>query len=352
MAAFKKILLFQTGFLGDLVLSTPVISALHDMFPAATIDVVCTKQASGFLSSHPLVSQVIEFDKRGKDSGFRGLLRKALELRSKHYDAVFSLHKSYRTALLLYLSRIPSRFGFKEASFSFLYTGTAKRKDLPHEVMRNLAILRVCGGDPEKLSYPLLLNCDPAKEEEAREIVEGLASDFVSIAPGSVWRTKRWTKEGFLGLSRKLIASGKGVVLLGGPDDAESGEFISRSLASEFTEGREYLNLIGKIPIMTSAAIIKNSECLVTNDSSPLHIAGAVGTPVVAIFCATVPEFGFTPWKVPHRIVEKKGLSCRPCGSHGGQVCPVGTDACQKEVTPEEVFRELESLYKELGLVV
>jgi heptosyltransferase II len=349
LRTFKKILLVQTGFLGDLVLSTPVISALRDTFPESSIDVLCTKQSAVFLKSHPLVSQVIEFDKRGRDSGLRGLLRMARDIKNRGYDAVFSLHKSYRTALLLFLSRIPARYGFKESSLSFLYTKTAPRKDLSHEALRNLAILRVLDISPESLSYPLLLACNPLDEKEAETLTAELNRPYVTIAPGSVWKTKRWTREGFSDLARKIIESGAGVVLLGGPDDAESGDFIEQSLSAEYTEGREYLNLVGKIPIMTSAALIKKSKCLISNDSAPLHISAAVGTPVVAVFCATVPEFGFTPWNVPHKIVEKKGLACRPCGSHGGHVCPLGTDACQKEITSEQVYAEFRALCNEQG---
>jgi heptosyltransferase II len=349
--SYSKILVVQTGFLGDLVLSTPVLSVLSKLFPDSSIDVLCTKQSSPLLSNHPLVSGVLVYDKRASDSGFRGLLRKVKELRSHGYDAVFSLHKSYRTSLLLYLSGIPQRFGFKEASLPFLYTKTSPRKDLNHEVKRNIAVLRACGVSPEEIAFPLSLGLTKDLHEYAHKVSQGIPSPYVTIAPGSVWKTKRWTKEGFARLALQLIEKGKGIVLIGGPDDVESGNYIEAHLREHVKDTSCFINTIGKISLMQSAGLIANSECIVSNDSAPLHIAAAVSTPVIALFCATIPEFGFTPWMVPHRIVEKKGMPCRPCGAHGGMSCPLGTNACQIDILPSDVLIEMRELYHELSML-
>jgi len=128
------------------------------------------------------------------------------------------------------------------------------------------------------------------------------------------------------------------VALLGGPDDREltdsilSPSEISDSLAS-------ILDLVGKLSLQESAGLIREAELVVCNDSAPLHMASAAGVPTVAIFCATTPEMGFGPWRNPHRVVEVKGLECRPCGRHGGNSCPLGTSDCIKGISVEEVFR-------------
>ncbi|HMO16502.1 MAG TPA: lipopolysaccharide heptosyltransferase II [Oligoflexia bacterium] len=339
----NNILLVQLGFLGDVVLSTPVIGALRKIYPEAKIDFLCTKESSGLVSNHPELNSVITYDKRKKERGFLGLLRKVKDLRKNEYDAVFSLHKSYRTASLLWLSGIPKRFGFKKSSLNFLYTRTTERPESSHEVERNLAILKNIDIDPNIFIEPLRIGINTQLHDQANELIKNLPALKIAIAPGSVWRTKRWTKEGFSKISKELLSSGFGVVLIGGPSDMESGEFIEKSL-SEYNFKDRFINTIGKYPLDYSCALIDACDALVTNDSAPLHIGSALNKPLVAIFCATVPAQGFGPWMVQHQIVERKELGCRPCGSHGGHKCPLGTDACQKEISPQEVLIALRSL--------
>lgn len=344
---FNKILLVQTGFLGDLILSTPVVSAIKKLYPDAKIDILCTKEGAPLVRTHPFVSNVLVFDKRVKDAGLRGLIARAREIRLNSYECVFSLHKSYRTALLLYLSRIPLRYGFKEAALSWLYTSTAPRKDLSHEVLRNLAILRNLNLNPSEYEVPMSIGIPEEVNAKTKETVVELSKPYISIAPGSVWKTKRWTKEGFARLSAELIDRGFGIVLIGGPGDSDTGDFIDAELKKSYQSGKDYINTIGSIDLISSASLISSSELVITNDSAPLHLGSAVGTPVLALFCATVPEQGFGPWMVSHRIVERKELSCRPCGRHGSQSCPLGTDECQKSITVPEVLLAVDLLLEE-----
>ncbi len=327
-----KILLVQTGFLGDVLLSTPVISGLRMILPHAEISVLTTPQAKPFLESHPELHEVLVFDKRGSASGLRGLMRLSNELRTRDFSLVVSLHKSYRTAVLLMLSGIKRRLGFREAALWWTYTKTIRRKHLPHEVLRNLVILELLGARLADLPKQMSLHPGTAAEEEAAQLLSGFPdSKLIGIAPGSVWATKRWTDDGFCELSRLLSADGYSIVLLGGKEDKEISEKIARSSSGSV------LNLAGACSLAVSAAIVKRLSVLVTNDSSPLHIASAMQTPVVSIFCATIPEFGFGPWEVPHRIIEVRDLRCRPCGSHGGRTCPTGTHACRTGVRAKSV---------------
>lgn len=334
-----KILLVQTGFIGDVILSTAVIDNLHSIYPKAEIHLLTTPIASTLLQPHALLTKVIAFDKRGEDSGVRGMLRMAARLRSERYSVAFSLHKSSRTAVLLSLSNIPLRYGFSEASLSSLYSQTVARADQEHEVLRNLAILRNVGRQPDMLTQRLRLDIPQRVINRVKDdFLPESAGRTIAIAPGSVWATKRWTPEGFAAVSRGLLAEGSQVILLGGPEDIE----IAKKIES-LAEGK-VKNLVGKTSLLESAAIISLVDLLVSNDSAPLHIASACDTPVVALFCATVPSFGFGPWGVPFQIVEVEGLSCRPCGRHGGQRCPTGTHACQLELAPTSVLSAVRKL--------
>ena len=331
-----KILLVQTSFLGDVILSTPVIASLRRIYPEAEISVLLTKQAASLLQSDQHLSQVIIYDKRGRDAGWSGLRRMSLRLQKEQFTMAFSLHKSWRTALLLRLADIPQRYGFCEASASWLYTHLAARSDLPHEVLRNLALLRSVGWQPEELAQALYLDIPQQALIEADKLLSGgktlSGAPLVGMAPGSAWATKRWTTEGFALTAKELQQSGCQVVLIGGNSDTVLGEEICRKA------GISLLNLIGKTSLITSAAVISKLSLLISNDSSPMHIAAACKVPVVGIFCATVPEFGFGPWMVRHRIAGLSCLSCRPCARHGGKRCPTGTSACQQQLSAAAVL--------------
>ena len=327
-----KILLIQTGFLGDTVLSTPVIENLYRLFPGAEIFALTTPQGAELMRFHPYLKGVLTFDKRRSDSGFGGLFSMIKRIASYEFDIAFSLHKSSRTSLLLKLAGIPVRYGFSEAALSWLYTKTAHRRDLKHDVLRNLAILRVLGHEPENLTQNLTVNLSVDAIAEAERALIGIKNPMVGIAPGSVWATKRWTPEGFSKVADMLAREGYSVVILGGPDDREVAELVCKNSSSSF------VNLAGRISLLGAAAVIDRLQLLITNDSAPLHLASARKTPTVAIFCATVPEFGFGSWDVPHVNLGVPGLDCRPCGRHGGKTCPTGTHACQLQLSAETVF--------------
>ena len=253
-------------------------------------------------------------------------------LQAEQFSIALSLHKSIRTALLLRAAGIPERYGFREASMSWLYTKTIKRSHLAHEALRNLVILEAVGGKLRNMESRLSMGLPQDAVESAERLVGSLLPQLIGMSPGSVWATKRWTPSGFAAVGDELEEMGYRIVLLGGPKDKEAGAAVEALLATP------PLNLIGKTDLITSAAIIARLRLLITNDSSPLHMASALGTPVVAPFCATIPEFGFGPWKVVGETVGVMGLSCRPCGRHGGNECPTGTHACQLKLRPDTVM--------------
>lgn len=323
-----KILIVQTGFIGDVILSTNVFRNLRKTFVQAEIHLMTTPEARSLFEAHKDLDLVFAFDKRGEHSGWKGFWKMQKLLKNEKYDLVFSLHKSYRTALLLFLSRIPLRYGFKEAKLSFLYSKTVARNNYSHDALRNLSILENINLKIDELDSALTINFSDESLNEAKKILSLSNADqkIVGIAPGSVWATKRWTKEGFAETARTLFETGHQIVLIGGPNDQELAKEIEKLAQIQI------LNLTGKTNLATSAAVISQLDLLITNDSAPLHLAAACKTHVLALFCATVPEFGFGPWGVSHINLGVDSLSCRPCSRHGKQHCPTGTHACQKDL--------------------
>jgi len=329
-------LVIQTAFLGDVVLTTPLFSALAaDHGP---VDVVTTPIAAPLIETHPAVRKVIPYDKRGSDRGWAGLRNLARRLRTERYERAYLPHRSLRTATLGVLAGIPTRIGFSGA-WSFLYTETRPKPALGHESDRLLALANTPPG-----VYPPHLRPTADDEQVVAQVLEevGLDGDvpFVALAPGSIWGSKRWPY--YTELARQLVGHVP-VVVVGGQDDVGLGEEIRR--AAEGGEGRRsVVNACGELTLRQSAALIGQASALVTNDSAPLHLATAMGTPIVALFGPTVAEFGFGPLRPGDVALGIDELPCRPCSSHGPPQCPLGHHRCMRELTVEAVIAAIEEL--------
>jgi heptosyltransferase-2 len=319
-------LVIQTAFLGDVVLTTPLLSAIAAQH--GPVDVVTTPIAAPLLETHPAVRNVIAYDKRGSDRGWGGVRKLAGRLKGEHYARAYLPHRSLRTAALGMLARIPSRIGFS-GPWSFLYTEARRKPVLGHESDRLLALADEAPG-----AYPPLLR-PTAADEQAAAVATG---HFVALAPGSIWGSKRWPY--YLELAVELAARTT-VVVVGGPDDTGLGEEIVRAVGRS---GGRAVNASGKLTLRESAALIGQASLLVTNDSAPLHLATAMGTPIVALFGPTVTEFGFGPLRAGDVALGVDELQCRPCSPHGPPQCPLGHHRCMRELTVEAVIAAIEEL--------
>ena len=337
-----NILLIQTAFLGDVVLSTPVAKAIKSLYPDSKLTTLTIPAGADVMRACPSVDEVMVYDKRNKQKGFSGLFKMASEIREKSFDVVFSLHKSWRTAALIKLSKIPTSYGFTKAKANFVYTKTAEREDLEHEILRNLAILRTVGKEPSEFEHRMRIE----PEETLLKRVDALLDPFsetkvVGVSPGSAWLTKSWTVEGYVETINTLCNYGYGVVILGGPGDVK----VCNEIATNCPP--TVLNMAGKSTVAELCAVISKLDVLLCNDSAPLHIAAACGTPLVALFCATIPEFGFGPLGVDSKVLGVDGLDCRPCGRHGGNKCPTGTHACRINLASTKVIEACLSFLKQ-----
>lgn len=345
MGAGSKIVIFQTAFLGDVILTLPVAQALRRAFPHVRIDLVTTPQAATLAMHHPAIDTVIPFDKKHSQRGIIGMLNLVRLLRREKYDIAVVPHRSMRSALIMRLSGIPMRIGFTSSAGRFLYTHRIPYVPSRHEVERNLSLLSALGVITAEKEIPAVYP-DEADGKAVEKLLfeqEILSPErCIAIAPGSVWNTKRWLPERFAALAHVLAYEGWTVFLTGGKEDAQ----LCASIAAE-ADHKNIFVTAGKFTLLQSADLLRRCKVLVTNDSAPLHLGVAVGTPVVAIFGATVPEFGFAPYGDNHAIVEIRGLACRPCGIHGGHECPIGTFDCMKQIDVPSVLAAIHKVVNE-----
>jgi len=320
-------LVIQTAFLGDVVLTTPLLSAVAA--DAGPVDVVTTPIAAPLLETHPAVRKVIAYDKRGRDRGWSGLRKLARRLKAEQYGRAYLPHRSLRSAALGVLARIPSRIGFS-GRWSFLYTEARPKPVLGHESDRLLALANKPPG-----VYAPHLRPTAEDEQAAAALSEGV---FVALAPGSIWGSKRWPY--YPELAARL-GERVAVVVVGGKDDGELGDQIVSAVRPS---GRPAVNACGKLTLRQSAALIGRASALVTNDSAPLHLATAMGTPIVALFGPTVTDFGFGPLRAGDVALGIDGLQCRPCSPHGPSQCPLGHHRCMREITVEAVLAAIEEI--------
>jgi heptosyltransferase-2 len=322
-------LVVQTSFLGDMILTTPLLARLAT---EGRVDVVCTPAAGALLANHPAVRDVIVYDKRGKDRGIGGVARLAGTLRAKRYDAAFLAQGSVRSGALTLAARIPERIGFSTSAGRAFYTKRVASREGEHHASRllSLADRGETVGDAERAHpRPSLFPGDgerAAADELLRRVAPG--EPIIALAPGSIWATKRWPY--YADLARTLAGEAR-IVVVGAEGD--------RSLSDEIADatGGRSIDATGRLSLLASAEVIGRARLLVTHDSAPLHLASAMNTPTLAVFGPTVPAFGFGPLADRAAVAEIEGLECRPCDRHGPRRCPLGHWRCMREITAGDV---------------
>lgn len=352
----NRILIVQTAFLGDLILTTPLVSSIKELFPGASLDMVIIAKIRKVLENNPNVNQVYTFFKKGKDKK-RSFNDLRVTLEANNYDLGIIPHRSMTTSRLIRKSRIKFKIGYDQASFSgFFYDIQVKRRKGVHEIERHLDLLRPVvdylknpiNSNSKKYSdlyqketwlYPSPKNCKKAQ----KFINERLRPDqgtkpLVVLAPGSVYRTKKWPEENYIALIELLENSGCLTFLIGGPEDEKlCRDIVLRSKTNSVITA-------GRADILDSAALVQRSNLLFCNDSAPMHIANAMKTPVIAFFGATSPIFGFGPIRTNDAVLEKNDLPCHPCKMHGSKKCPQKHFKCMTGLTPSFAFQKAKEI--------
>ena len=326
----RKVLFIQTAFLGDVVLATAAWEAWHAAHPLDVVDVLVRRPMDTLFDGHPWLNRVLAWDKRPRVKG-KDWRRLVKEVRRTNYDVVVNLHRHASSGVLTALSMAPVRAGYANNPLAWRYTHRHPHLwgQGTHEVDRHVALIApwTGGQTAEPALHPL-----PQHEAEAERAG---ARGATLVMPGSQWATKAWPEGQF----DKLMAEIEGpVVLLGAPSE--------RPLCARLAEGKPHVsNAAGDLSLLGLAAAIRLAKAVVVNDSAPLHMASAMGTPTVALFTSTVPRFGFGPRTQPHAVVETASeLSCRPCGMHGRRRCPEGHFRCGWELSVAQVLAALKQV--------
>lgn len=327
MPSPRRVVVIQTAWLGDVILTTPLFRAVKRRWPETRVEAVVIPGTAPVLEGLTDVDGVIVHDKRR--GGWRDFRRTARALRAGGFDLCLAPHRSARTAVLARTSGAAVRVGYRESALPFLYTARVRRPRAGHEVERILALGAPFGLELEGPVRPRLA---VTEEERRRAAAVTGGRPYVVISPSSAWPTKRWRAEGFAAVADDLTARGLTVVLTGAP--GEEPEAAAVAAASR----RRAVNLAGRTTVRELAALVAGATAVVANDSAPVHLASAFNRPTVAIFGATVPAQGFGPLAARAAVAEVTGLACRPCGAHGGRKCPKKHFKCMNELSADAVL--------------
>ena len=339
----NKIIVIQTAFLGDTLLSIPLLKHIRSHFDDVEITFVCRKGYSDLFLNYGLIDKAYEITK-GDSNSYKNIIK---DLSDSKFDYLISPHQSFRTHLFNLKINAEVKIGYKRA---WNYFALDKRVDRPMgypEALRQLYLLNAVEGFNFDWNYADKFNLDNKSlfkdKVEFKQSLPSLWSmeipgqknnnslnSHVVIAPGSVWPTKMWRKEYFIELCSKLIKQGYKVSLIGSKDEEELCGEVNKEcpLAN---------NLSGKFNLSELYQFLQSADLIVSNDSGAMHMASVAGCRIVSVFGPTVLELGYQPWS-EKAVVQQVSLGCRPCGLHGHKRCPIGTHDCMKLVKPTNVL--------------
>jgi len=322
----NKYLLIRLGAIGDIVLATAAIEAITQAEPDSQIDLICKARFAGLLKGHPKLANVYVFDETGRHQGLRGLLLFIHQLSTNKYNFIIDLQNNPRSRMITLCLNVGKKIHWPKDTWRrrMLIWGQGRGKNYKTVIQRYLAAVEKAGIKQPKAKPKLYPVAD-----DSIKLPQG---EFIAIAPGAHWPTKRWP-----GYSELISKMGNGkweMVIVGDKNDRAMAEEIIK------TSGANAANFCGQLDLAQLTYVLSKAKLLATNDTGAMHIAEAAGTPVSAIFGPTVKQFGFAPWRPGSRVIETE-LGCRPCALHGSKKCPKGHFNCMKLITADQVFDEI-----------
>lgn len=335
MAEPPRILIVRTDRIGDVVLSTPVIRNLRRAYPGAYLGMMVRPEHRELVEGNPDLNAVILYDKSGPEKGIAGTLRFARRLREHRFNAALILHSTHRVILVTWLAGIRRRIGYARRLPRLLTDAVpyVKREGNRHELEYNCDLLRFLDVKPEERT--LFVPTHPGQEAKVREFLQREGIDggqpLVILHPGASCPSKRWPAARFAAVGDRLTReAGARVVVITGPDGLAQGEAVLRGMREKA------VNALARFSLGELVCLFRRAACVVSNDSGPVHLAGAAGAPVVSIFGRWGGGLSPTRWGPtgPHSVVLHHDIGCRPCLAHG---CTIGF-ICLEAVTVEEVM--------------
>ena len=337
----KRILIVRMDRIGDVVLSTPAIKAVRDEYPDSYIAVLVRPYARDIVDGNPHVNEVITYDKSGKEKSILGNIRFISRLRRKRFDLAIILHPKNSSHALTFLAGIPERIGYDKKLGALLTKRIphTKQYGLKHEMDYALDLLSYIGIKPRDKSLYMPLN--KLSEEKVRAIFDenGIFEKdmIVAIHPAASCPSRRWSLERFAKTADILSEKfGARVIIVAGPEDAAFGRNVSKLMKFK------PLDLSGKTSIADLASILKRSRLLISNDSGPVHIASALGIPVISIFSRK--DRGISPgrWRPVGKgcVALHRDVGCEICLAHN---CRLGFK-CLDAISVEDVLSAAERI--------
>lgn len=342
----NKILVIQTAFLGDVLLSIPMLLRLKEMHPKAQLTLLCRKGVGEIFKELRLADNVVEINKKDKQE----FSMTFSELKKTSYDLLICPHESYRSAFITIQIKAKIKIGFKEVWNFFVFNKKIERDMKLPDALRQLSLLGVIDNQSKRAieeykrtsKIPELGRMGIRNKILAHrryiDIIQkfNIGRNSIFISPGSVWNTKRWTTEGFVRAASSLIENNP-IVFIGSQDEKDLCSEISQQVSGS-------KNLAGQTSLFELLVLMTIGKVLISNDSGAMHMGSAAELPTVAVFGPTVLELGYQPWQEKAVVVENKELKCRPCGKHGHMKCPIGTHECMKSISSHSVVEMVQKV--------
>ncbi|MEI6832093.1 MAG: lipopolysaccharide heptosyltransferase II [Candidatus Omnitrophota bacterium] len=341
----SRILIVRTDRIGDVLLSTPVIKALRQFYPQAYISMMVAPHALEIIEGNPYLDEVIVYDKDGKHKSWLRSLKFASRLKKKKFDLAVILHPTNRVHLLAFLARIPKRLGYNR-KLGFLLNEKKehkKQEGLKHEAEYNLELLKDLGiaGRHTELYIPIKAESEKWVNDLFERVGISPNDKLLAINPGASCPSKLWPLERFAEVAARLSRTHNlKILILAGPKDM----FLAEKIALHQELKGKAINLAGKTSISQLASILKRCALFISNDSGPVHIASAVGTPVISVFGRNQPGLSPKRWGPlgkRDRYLHKE-VGCIQCLAHNCQK----EFACLKAISVEDVVLAAESTLK------
>lgn len=341
-AGHKRFLIIRMSAIGDIILTTPVVRQLRQLYPDARIDYMVRPEYASLLQAHPDISQLLLYD-TSREKEQRKRWRK--HIGETQYDAILDLHANLRSRLLCNGQKTPVyRFQKHLLKRALLVrTGINLYPDSPQQLSvpgRYLEAAKELGLNPADRQLSLVL--PEADRRWAEQQWSSLRRHHIGVvmAPGARHFTKRWPPHYYAELVHMLADQlGQNTLMLGGPEELSLiGEIRARC-------GTDILfSMVGEITLSQTLALIEKAPIFVSNDSGLMHAAAAFEIPQVALFGSTVRELGFFPVNPRATVMEVEELSCRPCSHIGRDKCPKGHFDCMNELHPAAVFSKIRQM--------
>ena len=344
-----RILVIQTAFIGDVVLATALLQNLHAAYPSATIDILVRQGADELFTDHPYINEVHVWNK--KKNKYQHLFQIIQTIRRIKYDVVINVQRYLATGIITVLSGAKKTIGFDKNPLSFLFSevvahqfgaaadaaeagGRAAAQNSNsaslHETSRNHALLASLTTAPvaKPALYPSAANFAAVQKFQG--------APYICMSPGSVWETKKMPAKNWIDLIN-AVPTNYTIYLMGAPNET--------ALCAEILSGSSrggVFNIAGQLNLLEAAALIKGARLNYVNDSAPMHLASATNAPVAAIYCSTIPAFGYGPLSDTQFVVETlEHMPCKPCGLHGKKLCPLGHFYCGHTITTAQLLAPL-----------